>query len=163
MPIWFLHVVLTTWDLASVLWASSSTSVPLSGEEPEWALQELHLPLPSPHRQTQPLFLRQAALCRRDQQRHSREAHLQPCSRNGESPSCSFVAYGLIVVHECVSACSSSNTLFVSSLSGASSSPGWDVSADRGYCLPLQQSSYAAGGALQNPAGPCRYWERHKV
>ena len=59
---------------------------PDSGEEPERAIQDLHLPVPAAHRQAQPLLLRQATLRRRDQQRHSWEAHLQPCSGNGTGP-----------------------------------------------------------------------------
>ena len=55
----------------------------LSGEESERTLQELHLAVPAAHRPAQPFLLGQAALRGRDQQRHGREAHLQPRGGDG--------------------------------------------------------------------------------
>ena len=55
----------------------------LSGEKSERTLQELHLAVPAAHRPAQPFLLGQTALRGRDQQRHGREAHLQPRGGDG--------------------------------------------------------------------------------
>lgn len=46
---------------------------------------------------------------------------------------------------------------------GSVSSSGWDVQADRGYSIPLQQGRHAAGRPVKNPTGSHWHWERGQV